>query len=79
MTRSGRLQGVRLSCPAGMPRPPCSRLCLYDLDPLIRPLELSPAEQSDLVAFLHSLTSPNVASLVERAQAAEINNPGEAR
>ncbi|MGB1883290.1 MAG: cytochrome c peroxidase [Gammaproteobacteria bacterium] len=49
------------------------------LDPLIRPRELSPAEQSDLVAFLRSLTSPNVASLVERAQAAEINNPGETR
>ena len=45
------------------------------LDPLITPLGLTDQEQADLVSFLHSLTSPNVARLVERAQSVDINNP----
>ncbi|MEQ8234422.1 MAG: cytochrome c peroxidase [Gammaproteobacteria bacterium] len=45
------------------------------LDPLIRPLGLSAAEQADLVAFLESLTSPAVTSLVRAARQVEISNP----
>ena len=45
------------------------------LDPLVRPLGLSAAEQADLVAFLESLTSPAVARLVDEAQAIEVSNP----
>jgi len=45
------------------------------LDPLIRPLGLSDAEQADLVAFLQSLTSPAVDRLVDAAQAVTISNP----
>lgn len=48
------------------------------LDPLIRPLGLTVAERSDLLAFLHSLTSPHVAALVARAERAAISNPGSA-
>jgi cytochrome c peroxidase len=45
------------------------------LDPLIRPLGLSANEQVDLLAFLRSLTSPVVASLIERAERTEVSNP----
>ena len=45
------------------------------LDPLIRPLGLSDAEQADLVTFLQSLTSPAVDRLVDAAQAVTISNP----
>ena len=44
-------------------------------DPLIRPLGLRPAEVDDLVAFLESLTSRDVAALVEDAFAAPIGDP----
>ena len=49
------------------------------LDPLIRPLGLDARERDDLVAFLHSLTSPAVKTLVERAQSVPIENPTETR
>lgn len=45
------------------------------LDPLIRPLGLSDTEQADLVAFLHSLTSPAIGPLVEAAQTITVSNP----
>ncbi len=48
------------------------------LDPLIRPLALSAAEQAQLAAFLRSLTSPAVGALVKRAAAVEISNPRQA-
>ena len=46
------------------------------LDPAIRPLGLSAQEQSDLVAFLKSLTSPEVDVLVSDAFAAPIGDAG---
>lgn len=45
------------------------------LDPLIRPLNLSAAEQEDLVAFLESLTGDNVDELVADAFAAPVGDP----
>ena len=45
-----------------------------DLDPLVRPLNLSAAEIGDLVAFLEQLTGSNVAALVADAFAAPIGN-----
>lgn len=45
------------------------------LDPRIRPLQLSPAEQRDLVAFLHALTGANVDSIVADAFAAPVGDP----
>lgn len=50
-----------------------------ELDPLVRPLGLDAQERADIVAFLESLTSPAVETLVDRARAAEISNPGAAR
>lgn len=38
-------------------------------DPRIRPLGLTAAEKQDLVAFLHALTSPHVATLAAEARA----------
>ena len=46
------------------------------LDPRIRPLGLSDLEINQLVAFLESLTSPEVATLVEDAFAAPIGDAG---
>jgi len=46
------------------------------LDPLIRPLQLTSDEKSQLVAFLESLTSPEVNLLVEDAYAAPIGDAG---
>ena len=46
------------------------------LDPAIRPLGLSDQEQADLVAFLNSLTSPEVEVLVSDAFAAPIGDAG---
>lgn len=46
------------------------------LDPLIAPLGLSADERAALVAFLESLTSPAVATLVERGRRASVGNPG---
>ena len=46
------------------------------LDPLLKPLHLTATERAELVAFLHSLTSPAVGKLVEQAQATAIGNPG---
>ena len=45
-----------------------------DLDPLVRPLNLSAAEIGDLVDFLEQLTGSNVAALVADAFAAPIGN-----
>ncbi len=47
------------------------------LDPLIKPLGLNAIERSDLVAFLESLTSPQVPALIERASRAVVGNPAE--
>ncbi len=47
-----------------------------ELDPLIHPLELSAAEQKDLVAFLKSLTGGNVDLLVADAFAAPVGDVG---
>jgi cytochrome c peroxidase len=44
------------------------------LDPLIRPLNLSAAEQEDLVVFLESLTGDNVDELVADAFAAPVGD-----
>ena len=44
------------------------------LDPLIRPLDLSAAEQEDLVAFMESLTGDNVDELVADAFAAPVGD-----
>jgi len=46
------------------------------LDPLIRPLGLSPTEIDALVAFLESLTGDNVDALVSDAFAAPVGDPG---
>ena len=45
------------------------------LDPLMAPLDLSDAQISDLVAFLESLTSPQIGSLVLDARSAPIGDP----
>ena len=45
------------------------------LDPLVRPLGLTPEERAALVALLESLTSPAVPHLVERIEATAISNP----
>jgi cytochrome c peroxidase len=45
------------------------------LDPLVRPLGLSPGEIDDLVAFLESLTGDNVDTLVSDAFAAPVGDP----
>jgi cytochrome c peroxidase len=45
------------------------------LDPLIRPLGLSTAERSDLVAFLRSLTGGNLGILMADAFAAPVGDP----
>ena len=47
------------------------------LDPLIRPLRLSSQEQTDLVAFLKALTSPEAFNISKRATEIKIRNPGE--
>ena len=47
------------------------------LDPLIRPLRLSSQEQTDLVAFLKALTSPEAFNISKRAAEIKIRNPGE--
>ena len=47
------------------------------LDPLIRPLALSGQEQTDLVAFLKALTSPEAFNLSKKATEIKIRNPGE--
>jgi cytochrome c peroxidase len=44
------------------------------LDPLVRPLGLSPLEKRDLVAFLEALTGSDVAELVSDAFAAPIGD-----
>jgi len=46
------------------------------LDPLVRPLALTQDEQSQLVAFLRSLTGSNVDSLVADAFAVPVGNTG---
>jgi len=46
-----------------------------NLDPLIRPLDLTPAEIDDLVAFLASLTGDNTGTIVADALAAPIGDP----
>ena len=45
------------------------------LDPLMAPLDLSDAQIGDLVAFLESLTSPQIGSLVLDARSAPIGDP----
>lgn len=45
------------------------------LDPQIRPLGLNENEQTELLAFLQSLTSPYVPALVKRALDVDISNP----
>ena len=45
--------------------------------PLIRPLNLNKAEQSDLVAFLNSLTGDNVDTLILDAFSAPVGDPGQ--
>lgn len=45
------------------------------LDPLIRPLDLSKQEVSDLVEFLRALTGDNVETLVSDAFAAPVGDP----
>lgn len=45
-----------------------------NLDPLIKPLNLSTAEMDDLVAFLQSLTGDNIETLVSDAYAAPIGD-----
>jgi len=45
-----------------------------NLDPLIKPLDLSEKEISDLVAFLKSLTGSNVNQLVSDAYTAPIGD-----
>lgn len=45
------------------------------LDPLLKPIDLSPSEVSSLIAFLQSLTGPAVSSLVEDAWAAPVGDP----
>jgi len=46
-----------------------------ELDPLLRPLDLTSSEQDDLVAFLMSLTGDNVDTLVADALAAPVGDP----
>jgi len=46
-----------------------------NLDPLLKPLELTPTAQDDLVAFLMSLTGDNVDVIVADAFAAPIGDP----
>ncbi|MGD8618499.1 MAG: cytochrome c peroxidase [Gammaproteobacteria bacterium] len=46
-----------------------------NLDPLLKPLELTPSAQDDLVAFLLSLTGDNVDVIVEDAFAAPVGDP----
>ena len=45
------------------------------LDPLLKPLHLGADERQDLVAFLESLTSPALESLITRAATVEVGNP----
>jgi cytochrome c peroxidase len=47
--------------------------------PLLVPLHLNAAEQTALVAFLHSLTGDNVAALVQQARRTAVNLPAPAR
>jgi cytochrome c peroxidase len=44
------------------------------LDPLIRPIDLSDDDMRALVAFLHSLTSPDVAALIEDARSVAVGD-----
>lgn len=44
-------------------------------DPLLRPLNLTPAEKSALVAFLRTLTGDNVQALVKSARLARADSP----
>lgn len=46
-----------------------------NLDPLIRPLGLTPSDREDLVAFLNSLTGDNVDVIVADAFAAPVGDP----
>ena len=46
-----------------------------NLDPLLKPLELTPSAQEDLVAFLMSLTGDNVDVIVADAFAAPVGDP----
>ena len=48
------------------------------LDPLIRPLHLTPEQRGDLVNFLKSLTSQAVPQLVEQTKSIDIGNPSAA-
>lgn len=48
------------------------------LDPLIKPLKLSPQERADLAAFLRSLTGDNVNALISDAFAAPVGNASHA-
>ena len=47
------------------------------LDPLLRPLGLSPAERADLVAFMRSLTGADLDILIADAFAAPIGESGQ--
>jgi cytochrome c peroxidase len=57
---------VRFYDRGGLPHP--------GLDPLIRPLDLTDDEVSALVAFLHSLTSPDLDVLTEDARSVPVGN-----
>jgi cytochrome c peroxidase len=48
-------------------------------DQRIRPLDLTPTEQRDLVAFLHTLTADNVDALVADARSIEIGDRDNSR
>jgi len=58
---------VRFYDRGGVPHP--------GLDPRIQPLGLSDADVAALVAFLTSLTSPEVAALIDDARSVEVGNP----
>lgn len=47
-----------------------------NLSPLIKPLDLSEAEQADLVEFLKALTGANVGALVADGFAAPVGEAG---
>ena len=46
-----------------------------NLDPLVKPLALTPSDRDDLVAFLISLTGDNVDVIVADAFAAPVGDP----
>lgn len=47
------------------------------IDPRIRPLNLNPAEQQDLEAFLRSLTGGNVSELIADAETQPVGDPNQ--